>query len=238
MNDTVSELGIKSLSKKMLKIMKEVQFIKKNGFNEFHKYKYATESDVSAAFSKAMMENGVFMFSSILDRESIKYTTRGNKDAFLVSVKMQITFVDADSGESFTSIFYGDGSDADDKAIYKAITGAQKYALMKTFLVETGDDPERESATQGKTERSLPLVNKTAPRPEKISNKRFVMPFGKDKGRSFNELTEEALSRTRAWAEKTDAKKFENLIQNIDDFLDEGSAQQELDFNEGEDVPF
>jgi hypothetical protein len=29
-----------------------------------------------------------------------------------------------------------------DKGIYKAITGANKYALLKPFLLETGDDPE------------------------------------------------------------------------------------------------
>jgi len=57
---------------------------------------------------------------------------------------MQVTFVDTESGESFSCIFYGDGSDSNDKAIYKAITGAQKYALMKTFLVATGDDPEQD----------------------------------------------------------------------------------------------
>ena len=32
-----------------------------------------------------------------------------------------------------------------DKGIYKAITGANKYALLKTFLLETGDDPEEVS---------------------------------------------------------------------------------------------
>jgi hypothetical protein len=29
-----------------------------------------------------------------------------------------------------------------DKGIYKALTGASKYALLKTFMMETGDDPE------------------------------------------------------------------------------------------------
>ena len=51
--------------------------------------------------------------------------------SFLVTVKIQVTFVDADSGERFSSNFYGDGSDHDDKGVYKAITGALKYALMK-----------------------------------------------------------------------------------------------------------
>ena len=32
-----------------------------------------------------------------------------------------------------------------DKGIYKAITGANKYALLKTFLLEKGDDPEEVS---------------------------------------------------------------------------------------------
>lgn len=42
----------------------------------------------------------------------------------------------------------GEGMDTGDKAIYKAITGAQKYVLMKTFLIPTGDDPELEELPQ------------------------------------------------------------------------------------------
>src|SRR5699024_6730814 len=36
------------------------------------------------------------------------------------------------------------GQDAGDKAVYKAITGATKYALMKVFMIPTGDDPEQD----------------------------------------------------------------------------------------------
>ncbi len=133
---------IKNLALKMVKIMDDVSYIQKSGYNSFHKYKYATDADVASAFSEALKNNKVCMFSSVVDRTSQVYQTRGNKNAFLVTVKIELTFVDADSGESFTVSCYGDGSDADDKAIYKAITGAQKYALLKTFLVATGDDPE------------------------------------------------------------------------------------------------
>ncbi len=142
----VTDLSLKNLANKMIQIMSDVEYIQKTGFNQFHKYKYATEADVAAAFAKAMQQHHVFMFSSILERDCKSYQTRGNKESFLVTVKLQVTFVDADSGESYTGIFFGDGSDPDDKGVYKAITGAQKYALMKTFLVETGDDPERDDA--------------------------------------------------------------------------------------------
>ena len=139
--------GLKNLATKMIHIMSDVEYIQKTGFNQFHEYKYATEADVAAAFAKAMQKHNVFMFSSILERHCQSYQTRGNKESFLITVKLQVTFVDAVSGEIFTGIFFGDGSDPDDKGIYKAITGAQKYALMKTFLAETGDDPERDDVT-------------------------------------------------------------------------------------------
>ena len=145
----------KNLAIKMLGIMKEVEYIQKTGFNSFHKYKYATESDITSSFSKAMLNNNVFMFTSIIERNCEAYKTRGNKEAFLITVKLEITFIDADSGESYTGTFFGDGSDSDDKGIYKAITGAQKYALMKTFLVETGDDPEREERLPEKNNTEL-----------------------------------------------------------------------------------
>ena len=38
----------------------------------------------------------------------------------------------------------GQGIDAGDKAPYKAMTGALKYALLQSFLLATGDDPEDE----------------------------------------------------------------------------------------------
>ena len=41
----------------------------------------------------------------------------------------------------------GEGQDAGDKAVYKAMTGRHEIlALYKTFMVSTGDDPENEGA--------------------------------------------------------------------------------------------
>src|SRR5262249_31856915 len=40
----------------------------------------------------------------------------------------------------------GEGLDGGDKAPYKAMTGALKYALLQSFLLATGDDPEDERA--------------------------------------------------------------------------------------------
>jgi hypothetical protein len=59
-------------------------------------------------------------------------------------VKMTFTWYDTETGESLVVEWAGSGSDKGDKGLYKAMTGAEKYVLLKTFLVPTGDDPEAE----------------------------------------------------------------------------------------------
>jgi hypothetical protein len=49
---------------------------------------------------------------------------------------------DGVTGETLDYPWMGWGVDPGDKGGYKAITGAEKYFLMKTFLIPTGDDPE------------------------------------------------------------------------------------------------
>jgi len=129
-----------NLAKKMLLVMKDVEKIPKNGYNKFHNYKYVKESDVVKELRIAFTKHNVMCFSSTVDRTM--HETNNSKQPFLVTVKIKLTFVDADSGEFMVCYSFGDGIDSGDKGIYKAMTGAQKYALMKTFMIETGDDPE------------------------------------------------------------------------------------------------
>ena len=53
MNTNSSQL-LKKLTNKMISIMDEVKYIPKTGFNQFHKYRYATEADIVSALSKAL----------------------------------------------------------------------------------------------------------------------------------------------------------------------------------------
>ena len=62
----------------------------------------------------------------------------------MARVVMAYTFTDVDSGEEVIAKVAGQGLDPGDKAPYKAMTGALKYALLQSFLLATGDDPEDE----------------------------------------------------------------------------------------------
>jgi len=132
----------KSLAQKLISIMKQVERIPKNGYNDFHKYHYALESDVKEHCREFMAEEGVLMTISIQDVEQ-------RKDD-IVRVTSLVTFRDSDSEEVLSLCMAGDGQDKGDKGIYKAITGMTKYALMSMFLIPTGDDPEKDGEKPGK----------------------------------------------------------------------------------------
>ena len=65
----------------------------------------------------------------------------------------------APSGESEDCQVLGEASDAGDKAAPKALTGAYKYFLRQTFLIETGDDPGRYASA----DQEAAPANKPAP---------------------------------------------------------------------------
>lgn len=118
--------------------MKEVGYVQKDGKNEFHGYKYASEANLIAALRPAMIEAGLILIPSVTHVSHDEY---GN-----THVMMNFTLMD-EEGAMYTFSGAGSGNDRNkngvgDKGTYKAITGATKYALMKTFLLETGDDPE------------------------------------------------------------------------------------------------
>jgi hypothetical protein len=132
------------LAKKLLAVLSAVERIPKNGENKFHNYKYVTESDMVDYLRPKLAEVGVMVWTNVAETIITDRTTSKGNPERIARVALEMTFEDAETGEERTVRFYGEGADASDKCVYKAITGAEKYALMKTFLVSTGDDPEHE----------------------------------------------------------------------------------------------
>lgn len=118
--------------------------IKKEGFNSFSNYSYVTESQYKSIFNEVLSTHDLeFSFNcknhEIYDHEVKNSTLRG------VFVEAEATLSDVTTGYSETSTVYGDAQDSGDKALYKALTGALKYYIANTFLVESGDDAEKDT---------------------------------------------------------------------------------------------
>lgn len=132
----------RKLVSKLAEVMKRVRYIQKTGVNDFHRYKYATEADVNEHVREVLAELNVVMIPNVVSHSVREHINAKGKTEYIVTVGVDFTFHDGETGETITFRTYGEGQDAGDKGTYKAITGAQKYALMKAFMIPTGDDPE------------------------------------------------------------------------------------------------
>lgn len=170
------------LAKKMLAVMGAVERIPKNGENKFHNYRYVTEADMVDYLRPKLAEVGIMVWTNIKDMTIADRTTSKGNPERIARVALEMTFEDTETGESKTVTFCGEGADATDKGIYKAITGAEKYALMKTFLVSTGDDPEIDhgkhthEAPVSVASRNAQVIQSQQKMIEKVMNQKPVGP--------------------------------------------------------------
>jgi hypothetical protein len=135
-----------SLVSKLAAVMAAVERVPKRGRNEFHRYDYATEADIVSVVRQELASRKVMLVPSVQNHERHDITTKKNERGDPLTVlHMTFTFYDGDSGESIVMPWLGVGQDGGDKGVYKAMTGGEKYFLMKTFLMPTGDDPENDS---------------------------------------------------------------------------------------------
>ena len=155
----------KGLYAKLAEVMGEVGYVQKRGRNTFHNYDYVTEADLLDAVRDKLAARNIMILPSIKELQERTIATKKGEST-ISTVLMDFTFVDGDSGEQHTVTMVGQGEDAADKGIYKALTGAAKYFVMKAFLVPTGDDPEADTRTdQRAQDRTAPPVQQVPPAP-------------------------------------------------------------------------
>ena len=130
-----------NLRQKLAEVRRRIGYIQKRGHNERSNYSYVTAADIAGSVGDILAELGVVVIPTL---EDISYeSAAGHGEATrMARVVMAYAFTDVDSGEEIIAKVAGQGLDLGDKAPYKAMTGALKYALLQSFLLATGDDPE------------------------------------------------------------------------------------------------
>lgn len=151
-----------SLVMKLAAVMAAVERIPKRGRNDFHNYDYATEADIVSAIRQELAQRHVMLLPAITGSEREKV---GEKGSVLTHLRMEFTFLDGESGETLTRPWLGAGTDKEDKGAYKAMTGGEKYFLLKTFLIPTGDDPEQAEESKRPAERASAAPPRQMPTP-------------------------------------------------------------------------
>lgn len=131
----------KELYKKILAVQKVLEPLEKTGWNDFQKYNYSTAGDVLLPVQRACNELGLIVIADCIESKI---------EPGRASVVVRLTIVDPETGESLSvtapgyseDFSYKDNRPNGDKAVYKAITGATKYAVRSCFCLPSDDDPE------------------------------------------------------------------------------------------------
>lgn len=115
------------------------------GKNQYHA---VAEADILKAVKEVEQKYKIFSFpfSHEIAESHVIITKNdyGEKESQFVRIKAVYRFVDMENPAEYVEVTaYGDGVDSLDKAPGKATTYADKYALMKAYKVETGDDTDR-----------------------------------------------------------------------------------------------
>lgn len=158
-NDITVPKDITSLNiyEKMSLITERISAVAKNldVGNGKNKYKGVGEADVLLAVKPVEAKYRIYSYpyerntieSQILVTES-QYGKKYNK---FVRIETIYRFVNIDKPDEYLDITsYGDGVDPQDKAPGKAMTYADKYALLKAYKIFTGEDPDAEMSQQGR----------------------------------------------------------------------------------------
>ena len=149
------------------KTLKEKGILKKGATNTYDKYSYFSEAQYKELFTELFSACGLELKFNEIEYDTF---TGPEKQANGRMPKLEFTLFDIETGFYESTVITGEGIDKGDKAGYKAYTGALKYFLADTFMVATGDDPEKDSPEEPMNDKE---VRKASPKQIELLGKYF-----------------------------------------------------------------
>lgn len=151
-----------NIHQRMLAITSELQTVAKNLIVQQTKtssYKAVSERDILDAVKPLEVKYGVYSYpvsrevleSNLLESESEYQGKISKKTTFMTRIKTVYRFVNVDIPDDYVeTVTFAEGIDSQDKGSGKAMTYADKYALMKAYKISTGDDPDQTASVDTK----------------------------------------------------------------------------------------
>lgn len=118
-------------------------------------YKAVSERDILDAVKPLEEKHGVYSYpcgrdmleSQLLESESEYNGKVTRKTTFFSRIQTVYRFVNVDNPTDYIeTVTFAEGIDAQDKGSGKAMTYADKYALMKAYKISTGEDPDQDGS--------------------------------------------------------------------------------------------
>lgn len=149
-----------NIFQKMSAVTNELQTVAKNlvvSTGKNNSYKAVSERDIIDAVKPLEIKHGIYSYpfdrqiieSQTLDSESEYQGKVTKKTTFFSRIKTIYRFVNVDKPDEYIDmVTFAEGIDPQDKGSGKAMTYADKYALMKAYKISTGDDPDQNASEE------------------------------------------------------------------------------------------
>ena len=134
------------IANKILNVMTKIGPIIKDKTNEEKGFDYASLANIIMKSREAMIEEKIVM----IPVKTEQIVQRGND----ITISMVYIFYDAENSEYIDVNVPGEGCDKEGWAVYKALSGAYKYAITQTFAIPTIDDAEKDKYSNNNAEGS------------------------------------------------------------------------------------
>jgi hypothetical protein len=169
--------------------MAELDYIQKSEKRVNNQYRFVSHDQVTAAIHPMLVKHRILI---------IPHTKEIKQDQNRTEVIMKITLVNPDNPSEFFYVdFPGYGIDTGDKGVGKAISYAFKYAVLKLFCLETGDDPDNDQNAVYEPEKcldfDLALIANGASKERQKKIQQFLEQTAKETGKHVESLKAAAL---------------------------------------------
>lgn len=183
-----------NIFEKMAAITAELQTVAKSLTVQQTKnssYKAVSERDILDAVKPLEEKQGVYSYpasrkvieSNMLESESTYNNQTTKKTTFMTRIETVYRFVNVEKPEEYIeTTTFAEGIDTQDKGSGKAMTYADKYALMKAYKISTGEDPDQ---TASERVDYTPVVDPLPTYKECLAT---VIDFGEYNGKTLREL--------------------------------------------------
>ena len=142
----------KNIYQRVLAVMGEISYLKKDA--KVMSYKAITHDKVVSSVRSHLIEHGIVIEQDLVHSEVLQ----GNKPIY--SARYSISFVNVDNPEDRLTVHHDAHAVlTDDKSPGKTNSYALKNAILKTFMIETGENDEESNKVE--TVQSKPQTIKT-----------------------------------------------------------------------------
>jgi hypothetical protein len=133
-------------------VRKKVWYAKKD--KAVQGYKAVTHDAVTALVRNHLIDQGVIVVPRWISSDTVEVgTTKGGTAMIRYAARYEVDFVNCDDpADKIIVPMEAHANDHGDKAPGKATSYATKYAILKLFSIETGEDEEGRAEAYGRTQ--------------------------------------------------------------------------------------